>query len=79
MATATARAGRFPNWVGALAPLVLVALLIGVFLVLEPISSLNEPPPVEAGAMDREGQLARAFHHPVETPPSGPKHNKSNI
>lgn len=53
MATATARAGRFPNWVGALAPLVLVALLIGVFLVLEPISSLNEPPPVEAGAIER--------------------------
>jgi zinc transporter, ZIP family len=53
MATATSRASRFPNWIGAVAPLALVALLIGVFLVLEPISSLNEPPPVEAGAIER--------------------------
>jgi zinc transporter ZupT len=53
MATATSRAGRFPNWVGALAPLVLVGVLVAAFLALEPISALNDPPPVESGAIER--------------------------
>jgi hypothetical protein len=53
MATASTTASRFPNWVGAIAPLALIAALVVVFLVAEPISSLNEPPPVEAGAVER--------------------------
>lgn len=53
MATATSRLARLPNWLTALAPLLLIAALLGAFLAFEPIASLNEPPPVEAGAIER--------------------------
>lgn len=51
-ATAAARRARFPTWAGALAPLVLIAALVVGFLVLNPISSLREVPPVEAIAFE---------------------------
>jgi zinc transporter, ZIP family len=53
MATPTTRARRLPVWVGGLAPLLVIALLIIGFLVLNPIASLREVPPVEAVAFER--------------------------
>jgi ZIP family zinc transporter len=53
MATATARARRLPVWVGGVAPLVIIALLVVGFLVLNPIGNLREVPPVEALAFER--------------------------
>ena len=53
MATATARVRRLPAWVGALVPLLIVAVLIVGFAVLDPIGRLREVPPVEAIAFER--------------------------
>lgn len=44
---------RLPNWVAAAAPLVLLAALIAVFLVANPIPSLRDVPPVEEVAVER--------------------------
>jgi zinc transporter, ZIP family len=53
MATATSRAARIPNWVSALAPLLVIAALVFGFIALDPIGSLREVPPVEAIAVER--------------------------
>jgi ZIP family zinc transporter len=53
VATATARAGRFPTWLGALIPLITIAILVTAFVVLNPIGRLREVPPVEAVAFER--------------------------
>lgn len=53
MATATERAPRLPNWVGAGAPLVLLAVLIALFVALDPIGKLREVPPVESVSFER--------------------------
>ncbi|MGH2787589.1 MAG: ZIP family metal transporter [Actinomycetota bacterium] len=53
MATVTSRIERLPAWVGGLIPLVLVAALLGVFLLTDPIGELREVPPVEAVAVER--------------------------
>jgi zinc transporter ZupT len=51
--TATSRLERLPNWVSALAPLLVIAALLFGFVVLDPIGSLREVPPVEAIAVER--------------------------
>lgn len=51
-ATAAAGRPRVSKWIGALAPLVLIAALVVGFLVLNPIASLREVPPVEAVAFE---------------------------
>lgn len=53
MATATTRSFRAPQWLAALGPLLLVALMVGAFLVFDPIGQLREVPPVEAVAIER--------------------------
>ncbi|MDP9067310.1 MAG: ZIP family metal transporter [Actinomycetota bacterium] len=53
MATATTTAHRLPTWVTAAIPLAAIALLIIVFLALNPIGTLREVPPVEAVAVER--------------------------
>jgi zinc transporter ZupT len=47
------RAHRLPNWTVALLPLLLIAILIALFVQLDPIGSLREVPPVEAIAIER--------------------------
>lgn len=47
------RVHRMPNWVGALAPVVVIAALLLAFVQLDPIGSLREVPPVEAIAFER--------------------------
>ncbi|MGH2694555.1 MAG: ZIP family metal transporter, partial [Actinomycetota bacterium] len=44
---------RIPGWLAALGPLVLVAALVVVFLVTDPIGELREVPPVESIAVER--------------------------
>jgi zinc transporter ZupT len=63
--TAEARAERpmrVPVWLAALGPLVLVAALVVVFLVTDPIGDLREVPPVESIAVERtvltEGEIS---------------------
>lgn len=53
MHTIASRAGRFPPWLIAAAPLLAIAALIVVFLVLNPIASLREIPPIEEVAIER--------------------------
>jgi zinc transporter ZupT len=54
MATTTVPDRRLlPWWVGAFGPLVLIALLLGLFVALNPIGGLREVPPVEAVAVER--------------------------
>lgn len=54
MATTTARAARrLPSWVLSLGPLALIAVLIAVFVALDPIGSLRAVPPVEAISFER--------------------------
>ncbi len=53
MVTATTTANRLPTWVAAGIPLAAIALLVIVFLALNPIGSLREVPPVEAMAVER--------------------------
>lgn len=50
---ATAATSRLPGWVAGVAPLFLIALLVALFLGLNPIGSLREVPPVEAIAIER--------------------------
>ncbi len=47
------RAQRFPNWLAALLPAVLIAVLLLAFVQLDPIGSLRAVPPVEAVAVER--------------------------
>lgn len=47
------RVQRMPNWVGALAPVVVIAALVLAFVQLDPIGSLREIPPVEEIAVER--------------------------
>jgi len=44
---------RVPNWIVALGPLALIAVLVVLFVRLDPIGSLREVPPVEAVAIER--------------------------
>jgi ZIP family zinc transporter len=44
---------RIPQWLGWLLPLVAIAALVAAFLVLNPIGSLREVPPVEVVAVER--------------------------
>ena len=53
MATATAKTGRLPTWLGALAPLILVGLLVAAFIAFDPIGELRSTPPVEALSFER--------------------------
>ncbi|MBA2725979.1 MAG: ZIP family metal transporter [Actinobacteria bacterium] len=53
MATTTTTGGRLPIWVAAGLPVAAIVLLVTVFLVLDPIGSLREIPPVEAVAVER--------------------------
>ena len=52
MATAEA-SRRFPGWVAAFGPLLLIGLVLAAFVALDPIGSLREVPPVEAVAFER--------------------------
>lgn len=47
------RAQRFPNWVSALIPALVIAGLAFAFVKLDPIGSLREVPPVEELAFER--------------------------
>lgn len=47
------RTERFPNWLVALVPVVLIAALALVFARVNPIASLRSPPPVETIAVER--------------------------
>ena len=47
------RVQRLPNWVAALAPVLVIAALLFAFVKLDPIGSLREVPPVEAIAIER--------------------------
>lgn len=53
MVTTAAKPGRFPVWVGALAPLVLIGALVGAFLAFDPIGGLRAVPPVESLSFER--------------------------
>ncbi|HWC15152.1 MAG TPA: ZIP family metal transporter [Actinomycetota bacterium] len=46
-------AARWPVWTAALLPLVVIAVLVVVFVQLDPIGSLRAVPPVEAIAVER--------------------------
>ena len=52
---------RVPGWLGWLLPVLAIAALVALFLVLNPIGSLRELPPVEAVAVERtvleEGEI----------------------
>lgn len=50
---ATAADNRFPTWLAALAPLVVIAAFIAGFIALDPIGELRTPPPVETLAFER--------------------------
>lgn len=47
------RVQRMPNWIGALAPVAVIAVLVLAFVQLDPIGSLREVPPVEEIAVER--------------------------
>jgi zinc transporter, ZIP family len=53
VATATSPDTRIPKWLGWLLPVVAIAVLVAVFLMLNPIGSLREVPPVEVVAVER--------------------------
>jgi len=53
LASVTAGLRRIPTWVTGLVPLVAIAALVLVFLVVNPIASLRQVPPVEAIAFER--------------------------
>jgi zinc transporter ZupT len=54
MATTTASApGKVPVWALSLGPLALIAALVALFVVLDPIGSLRAIPPVEAISFER--------------------------
>ena len=53
MATATAKSGRMPAWLGAIAPLLLIGLLVAAFIAFDPIGELRSTPPVETLSFER--------------------------
>ena len=53
MATATARRTRFPLWLSAALPLLLVVVLAGLLLALDPIGDIRPTAPVESVAFER--------------------------
>jgi zinc transporter, ZIP family len=53
MATSTASTGRVPPWALSLGPLALIALLVALFVALDPIGSLRPIAPVEAITFER--------------------------
>jgi ZIP family zinc transporter len=53
VATATTRSFGLPRWLAALAPLLVIAIMVGAFLAFDPIGQLREVPPVEAIAVER--------------------------
>ncbi|MFN2526062.1 MAG: ZIP family metal transporter [Actinomycetota bacterium] len=53
MAVARLGVRRLPTWAAAVIPLALIALLIGLFIWLDPIARLRAVPPVEAIAVER--------------------------
>ena len=53
MATATAKSGRIPVWLGALLPVFVIAGLVAVFLMFDPIGQLRSVPPVETLSFER--------------------------
>lgn len=53
MAESAAGRGRVPNWVGAVAPLALIAILLGLFLAFNPIGALRPIPPIESLTVER--------------------------
>jgi ZIP family zinc transporter len=53
MATVSPPSERVPVWAASLVPVVAIAALVAAFLVLNPIASLREVPPVEAVAFER--------------------------
>lgn len=61
MATITKRPARLPAWAGALLPVAVIGVLVGLFVAFNPIEGLHEVPPVEALAVERtvltEGEI----------------------
>lgn len=57
MTTITAGLRRIPTWLTGLIPLVAIAALVFVFLVVNPIATLRQVPPVEAIAFERTSFL----------------------
>lgn len=53
MVTVSERAARIPAWLSWLAPVVVIAVLVAVFLLLDPIGELRSVPPAEAVAVER--------------------------
>jgi zinc transporter, ZIP family len=53
VATSSRRLQRLPTWAAWLGPVLLIALVAILLLVLDPIGSLREVPPVEAIAVER--------------------------
>jgi zinc transporter, ZIP family len=53
VAVEAARSHRLPLWISGTVPLLLIALLIGFFLVANPIASLRDVPPIEQLAVER--------------------------
>jgi ZIP family zinc transporter len=53
VATATTRSFGLPRWLAALAPLLVIAIMVGAFLAFDQIGQLREVPPVEAIAVER--------------------------
>jgi zinc transporter ZupT len=53
MATATSDTPRVPNWLSALAPVAVIAILVAGFLLLDPIGKLRSVPRVESVAVER--------------------------
>jgi len=51
--TVSERAARIPAWLSWLAPVVVIAVLVAVFLLLDPIGELRSVPPAEAVAVER--------------------------
>jgi len=47
------RTERFPNWIAALVPALIIAVLLIVFIKIDPIGSLREVPPAEEIAVER--------------------------
>lgn len=50
--TATAKTG-FPTWLGAIAPLVLIGVLVFAFIAFDPIGELRSTPPIETLSFER--------------------------
>jgi zinc transporter, ZIP family len=53
MGTASAKSMRMPAWLGAIAPLLLIGLLVAAFIAFDPIGELRSTPPVETLSFER--------------------------